>query len=49
MAHIDLEGLTLDRNICALRGQFTAIESSRILYYGHFFTPEREFVTSSIS
>jgi argininosuccinate synthase len=47
-AHVDLEGLTLDRNIRALRDQFTTIEFSRILYNGHFFTPEREFVTSSI-
>jgi argininosuccinate synthase len=47
-AHIDLEGLTLDRNVRALRDQFTTIEFSRILYNGHFFTPEREFVTSSI-
>ncbi|KAF8199112.1 argininosuccinate synthetase [Pholiota molesta] len=44
-AHIDLEGLTLDRNVRALRDQFTTIEFSRILYNGHFFTPEREFRT----
>ena len=43
-----LEGLTLDRNVRALRDQFTTIEFSRILYNGHFFTPEREFITSSI-
>jgi len=48
VAHIDLEGLTLDRNVRALRDQFTTIEFSKILYNGHFFTPEREFVTSSI-
>lgn len=48
VAHIDLEGLTLDRNVRALRDQFTTIEFSRILYNGHFFTPEREFITSSI-
>jgi argininosuccinate synthase len=47
-AHVDLEGLTLDRNVRALRDQFTTIELSRILYNGHFFTPEREFITSSI-
>jgi argininosuccinate synthase len=47
-AHIDLEGLTLDRNVRALRDQFTTIEFSKILYNGHFFTPEREFVTASI-
>jgi len=47
-AHVDLEGLTLDRNVRALRDQFITIELSRILYNGHFFTPEREFVTSAI-
>lgn len=47
-AHIDLEGLTLDRNVRALRDQFVTIELSRILYNGHFFTPEREFVMSAI-
>jgi len=45
---IDLEGLTLDRNVRALRDQFVTIELGRILYNGHFFTPEREFVTSAI-
>ncbi|EEB92633.1 hypothetical protein MPER_08828, partial [Moniliophthora perniciosa FA553] len=48
VAHIDLEGLTLDRNVRALRDQFVTIELSKILYNGHFFTPEREFVTSAI-
>ncbi|KAG6841453.1 argininosuccinate synthetase [Blastosporella zonata] len=47
-AHIDLEGLTLDRNVRALRDQFLTIELSKILYNGHFFTPEREFITSAI-
>ncbi|KAF7332259.1 Argininosuccinate synthetase [Mycena kentingensis (nom. inval.)] len=47
-AHIDLEGLTLDRNVRALRDQFVTVALSRILYNGHFFTPEREFVVSSI-
>jgi argininosuccinate synthase len=47
-AHVDLEGLTLDRNVRALRDQFLTIELSKILYNGHFFTPEREFITSAI-
>ncbi|KAJ7308517.1 argininosuccinate synthetase [Mycena albidolilacea] len=47
-AHVDLEGLTLDRNVRALRDQFVTIELSRILYNGHFFTPEREFIVSAI-
>jgi argininosuccinate synthase len=48
VAHIDLEGLTLDRNVRALRDQFVTIGLGRILYNGHFFTPEREFLTSAI-
>ncbi|KAF9649198.1 putative argininosuccinate synthase, partial [Thelephora ganbajun] len=48
VAHMDIEGLTLDRNVRALRDQFVTIELSRILYNGHFFTPEREFVTAAI-
>ncbi|KXN87664.1 Argininosuccinate synthase [Leucoagaricus sp. SymC.cos] len=48
VAHMDLEGLTLDRNVRALRDQFTTIALSRILYNGHFFSPEREFITSAI-
>ena len=48
VAHMDLEGLTLDRNVRALRDQFVTIALGRILYNGHFFTPEREFVTSAI-
>ncbi|KAF8637528.1 hypothetical protein AX17_002771 [Amanita inopinata Kibby_2008] len=47
-AHVDLEGLTLDRNVRALRDQFITVELSKILYNGHFFTPEREFITSAI-
>jgi argininosuccinate synthase len=47
-AHVDLEGLTLDRNVRALRDQFITITLGRILYNGHFFTPEREFVTAAI-
>jgi len=48
IAHMDIEGLTLDRNVRALRDQFLTIELSKILYNGHFFTPEREFVVSCI-
>ncbi|KAI6044440.1 putative argininosuccinate synthase [Pisolithus marmoratus] len=47
-AHMDIEGLTLDRNVRALRDQFVTIEFSRILYNGTFFSPEREFITSAI-
>ncbi|KJA14687.1 hypothetical protein HYPSUDRAFT_208516 [Hypholoma sublateritium FD-334 SS-4] len=39
-AHIDLEGLMLDRNVRAPCDQLTKIEFSRILHNGHFLTPE---------
>jgi len=48
VAHMDLEGLTLDRNVRSLRDQFVTVEFSRILYNGYFFSPEREFITASI-
>lgn len=48
VAHMDIEGLTLDRNVRALRDQFVTVQLSHILYNGHFFSPEREFVTASI-
>ncbi|KAG8758483.1 argininosuccinate synthetase [Serendipita sp. 396] len=47
-AHVDLEGLTLDRNVRALRDQFLTVELSRIFYNGYFFSPEREFLTAAI-
>lgn len=48
VAHMDLEGMTLDRNVRALRDQFVTIAFSNILYNGFFFSPEREFVTAAI-
>lgn len=48
IAHMDIEGLTLDRNVRALRDQFVTVQLSQILYNGYFFSPEREFVTASI-
>jgi len=48
IAHMDLEGLTLDRNVRGLRDQFVTVHLSQILYNGHFFSPEREFITASI-
>jgi len=48
VAHMDIEGLTLDRNVRALRDQFITVQLSHILYNGYFFSPEREFVTAAI-
>jgi len=48
VAHMDIEGLTLDRNVRALRDGFITTQFSQILYNGYFFSPEREFVTAAI-
>lgn len=47
-AHMDLEGLTMDRNVRALRDGFVTTELSKILYNGYWFSPEREFVQSCV-
>ena len=47
-AHMDLEGMTLDRNVRALRDQFITTQFAQILYNGFFFSPEREFISASI-
>jgi len=47
-AHIDIEGLTLDREVRALRDQFVTFNWSKILYNGNYFSPEREFLQASI-
>lgn len=48
LAHIDLEGLVLDREVRALRDQFVTFNYSKILYNGLYFSPEREFLEDSI-
>ncbi|KAL9086352.1 MAG: hypothetical protein Q9165_007138 [Trypethelium subeluteriae] len=47
-AHMDLEGLTLDREVRALRDQFVTFNYAKILYNGLYFSPEREFLEASI-
>lgn len=46
--HIDIEGLTLDREVRALRDQFVTPSYSKILYNGMYFTPEGEYVRAMI-
>ncbi|KAH2530033.1 argininosuccinate synthetase [Aspergillus fumigatus] len=48
-AHIDLEGLVLDREVRALRDQFVTFNYSKLLYNGLYFSPEREFLEASIT
>lgn len=47
-AHMDLEGLVMDKNVRALRDGFVTQELSKILYNGYWFSPEREFVQSCL-
>ncbi|TGZ79698.1 argininosuccinate synthase [Ascodesmis nigricans] len=47
-AHVDLEGLVLDREVRALRDQFVTFNYSKILYNGLYFSPEREFLEDAI-
>ncbi|EFE33375.1 uncharacterized protein ARB_07735 [Trichophyton benhamiae CBS 112371] len=49
LAHLDLEGLVLDREVRLLRDQFVTITWSRILYNGLYFSPERKFIEQSIT
>ncbi|KAG7812559.1 hypothetical protein KL921_001791 [Ogataea angusta] len=47
-AHIDLEGLTLDREVRSIRDTFVTPTYSKLLYNGMYFTPECEYVRSMI-
>lgn len=47
-AHVDLEGLVLDKEVRALRDQFVTPAYSKLLYNGSYFTPECEFIRSMI-
>ena len=47
-AHIDLEGLVLDKEVRTLRDQFVTPSYSRLLYNGSYFTPECEYIRSMI-
>jgi argininosuccinate synthase len=46
--HVDLEGLTLDREVRALRDQFVTFNFGKILYNGGYFTPEREYLSATL-
>ncbi|KAJ3229246.1 argininosuccinate synthetase [Chytriomyces hyalinus] len=46
-AHVDIEGLTLDREVRRLRDQFSQ-RLSEIIYNGFWFSPEREFIMAAV-
>lgn len=48
LAHLDLEGLVLDREVRLLRDQFVTINWSKLIYNGLYFSPERKFIEQSI-
>ncbi|KAI9655688.1 MAG: argininosuccinate synthetase [Alyxoria varia] len=47
-AHIDLEGLVLDREVRGLRDQFVTVNYSKILYNGLYFSPERKYLETCL-
>ncbi|GMM49297.1 argininosuccinate synthase [Starmerella bacillaris] len=47
-AHIDLEGLVLDREVRQVRDQFVTPTFARILYNGYYYSPEGEFIRATI-
>ncbi|QPG73005.1 argininosuccinate synthetase [Brettanomyces nanus] len=47
--HVDLEGLTLDREVRAIRDSYVTPTYSRLLYNGKYFTPECEYVRTMIA
>ncbi|KAJ3122338.1 argininosuccinate synthetase [Nowakowskiella sp. JEL0407] len=46
-AHVDLEGLVLDREVRRLKDSFSQ-KIAEIIYNGFWFSPEREFLMSSV-
>ena len=46
-AHVDLEGLTLDREVRRIRDQFSQ-RLSEIIYNGFWYSPEREFIMTAV-
>lgn len=47
-AHVDLEGLTLDKEVRGIRDQFVTPTYSKLLYNGAYFSPECEFIRGMI-
>ncbi|CAG8510457.1 11211_t:CDS:2, partial [Gigaspora rosea] len=47
-AHIDLEGLVLDRQVRSLRDQFITPQYSQLLYNGQYFSPERSVLFAAL-
>lgn len=46
-AHLDLEGITMDREVMRIRDMLSA-EFARLCYYGFWFAPEMELIMNSV-
>ena len=47
-AHIDIEGLVMDREVRALRDRFLTFNYAKILYNGLYFSPEARFLLQCV-
>lgn len=47
-AHLDLEGLVMDREVRALRDQFLTFNYAKVLYNGLYFSPEARFLLQCV-
>jgi argininosuccinate synthase len=47
VAHLDLEGLTMDREVMHLRDTLTP-KISELMYYGFWFAPEMDFLMAAV-
>lgn len=47
VAHLDIEGIAMDREVMRLRNMLTA-KLSELIYYGFWFSPEMEFLMAAV-
>jgi argininosuccinate synthase len=47
IAHMDIEGIAMDREVMRLRNMLTA-KLSEIIYYGFWFSPEMDFLMAAV-
>jgi argininosuccinate synthase len=48
MAHMDIEGIAMDREVMRLRNMLTE-KFAEIIYYGFWFSPEMDFLLAAIN
>jgi argininosuccinate synthase len=47
VAHVDIEGVAMDREVMRLRNMLTA-KLSELIYYGFWFSPEMDFLMAAV-